>query len=42
VFDALYDLHLEFKPHLKKLKSNITHKMRFDFLCDAYSIFNDD
>lgn len=40
VFDALYNLHLEFNPRLKKL--NITHKMRFEILCDAYSVFNEE
>lgn len=38
VFDALYNFHLEFKPYLKELKP--THKMRFNILCDAYSVFN--
>ncbi len=40
VFDALYNFHLEFKPYLKELKP--THKMRFNILCDAYSLFNED
>lgn len=39
VFDALYNFHLEFKPYLKELKP--THKMRFNILCDAYSVFNE-
>lgn len=40
IFDALYNFHLEFKPYLKELK--LTHKMRFNILCDAYSVFNED
>lgn len=40
VFDALYNFHLEFKPYLKELKP--THKMRFNILCDAYSVFNEE
>ena len=40
VFDALYNFHLEFKPYLRELKP--THKMRFNILCDAYSVFSED
>lgn len=40
VFDALYNFHLEFKPYLKELKP--THKMRFNILCDTYSVFNEE
>jgi hypothetical protein len=39
VFDALYNFHLEFKPYLNELKPS--HKMRFNILCDAYSIFDE-
>lgn len=38
VFDALYDLHHEFNPPSQKPKL----KERFNILCNAYSIFNED
>lgn len=38
VFDALYNLHLEFNPDIKAS----THKERFNIMCTQYSVSNED